>query len=74
MAQPQIDEIEELPYLTITNIKASIDTGIDNFVEELSLRNPLKEIPVNEVGTNSASKNKIFTRVDGDYPEKKKVN
>ena len=64
-----------LPYVTLTNIIAGIDTSIDNFVEQLSQRNPLKEISVNETEGKSsaasaaASAATKFTRVDGDFPK-----
>ena len=62
------------PYLTLTNMIAGIDTSIDNFVEQLSQRNPLKEISVNETGgkssgTSAAASATTFTRVDGDFPK-----
>jgi uncharacterized protein (TIGR02452 family) len=61
------------PYVTLTNIIAGIDTSIDNFVEQLSQRNPLKEISVNETegksSASAASAASKFTRVDGNFPK-----
>jgi len=63
------------PYLTVTNIVANIDTSIDYFVEQLSQRNPLKEISVNDSGGKPATASAAsaaapkFTRMDGDYPK-----
>jgi hypothetical protein len=67
------NEDDTPPYITLTNMIANIDTSIDNFVEQLSQRNPLKEISVNESGgkpsaSASAAATK-FTRVDGDFPK-----
>jgi hypothetical protein len=73
MAQNLVEIPNATPYLTITNITASIDSGLEHFVEELTLRNPLKEISVNEAEPKPSSNTKNFTRVDGDYPEKTKV-
>ena len=67
------------PYLTLTNMIANIDTSIDQYVEQLAQRNPLKEISVNEsggkpaagagTGTGTGVAAPKFTRVDGDYPK-----
>jgi uncharacterized protein (TIGR02452 family) len=63
------------PYVTLTNITTRMDTSINNFVEQLSQRNPLKEISVNETEGKSsaasaaASAASKFTRVDGDFPK-----
>jgi len=61
------------PYITLTNMIANIDTSIDNFVEQLSQRNPLKEISVNESGgkpsASAGSAATKFARVDGDFPK-----
>ena len=73
MAQNLVEIPNATPYLTITNITASIDSGLEHFVEELTLRNPLKEISVNEAEPKPSSNTKNFTRIDGDYPEKTKV-
>jgi len=50
---------------------AKIDTSIDNFVEQLSQRNPLKEISVNDSGRGSSGTSTVpkFTRVDGEFPK-----
>lgn len=55
------------PYITITNMTANIDSGIDNFVEQIAQRNPLREISVNERTTASGTPK--FTRIDGDFPK-----
>ena len=59
------------PYITITNMIAGIDSGIDHFVEQVSNRNPLREISVNEQGVTTNQNKEIpkFSRVDGDFPK-----
>jgi hypothetical protein len=56
-------------YLTITNLKASIDSTIDQYVQTLAERVTLKEVPVN--GSSGASNSSItkFNRIDGDFPK-----
>ncbi|NBO71569.1 TIGR02452 family protein, partial [bacterium] len=63
-------ELPPPPYITLTNIIASIDSGIDHFVEQMSNRNPLREISVNDQSSISENKEKTkFTRVDGNFPK-----
>ena len=69
--QPAIVEVPP-PYITLTNMIAGIDSGIDHFVDKASNRNPLREISVNEQGTGAANRTKDilkFSRVDGDFPK-----
>ena len=58
------------PYITITGLKASIDSSIDQYVKDLGDRVSLKEVPVNGPAPG-ASKPPIsnFTLVDGDFPK-----
>ena len=60
------------PYITLTNMIAGIDSGIDHFVDKVSNRNPLREISVNEQGTGATNRTKDtlkLTRVDGEFPK-----
>jgi len=60
------------PYITLTNMIAGIDSGIDHFVDKVSNRNPLREISVNEQGTGATNRTKDtlkFSRVDGEFPK-----
>ena len=50
-------------------MKASIDSSIDRYVDELSASVSLKEVPVK--GPNGVSKSSTprFTLIDGDFPK-----
>lgn len=49
---------------------ASIDSGIDHFVEQLVDRNPLREISVNDQSAANQKKDTLkFSRLDGKFPK-----
>jgi len=67
--RPAIVEVPP-PYITLTNMIAGIDSGIDHFVEQISNRNPLREISVNEQDAANRTKDTLkLTRVDGEFPK-----